>query len=152
MKLESTGLCLFLVCCAYFDLKTDRIPNRLNLSGLIFGLVLSVPLHGPAVLPVRLLWSFLPAAALILLFKFRVMGAGDIKMLCVCGAFAGRKMLMIAAGMFILTAVYGVVRLLLRATSGVSIRSRIHMSVPALMSMLILSGVEMITGGNGAWV
>ena len=152
MKLESTGLCLFLVCCVYFDLKTDRIPNRLNLSGLIFGLILSVLLHGTAVFPTRLLWTVLPAAALMILFKYRVMGAGDIKLLCVCGAFAGRRMLSVAAGMFILTALYGLVRLLLRATVGVSIRSRIHMSVPALMSLIIIYGAELITGGDGAWV
>ena len=146
MKLESTGLCLFLVSCAVFDLKTDRIPNRLTLSGLIAGLALSLLLYGPGVLPSRLFWTVHPAVALMLLFKYRVMGAGDIKLLCVCGAFAGRRVIEVAAGMFLLTAFYGVIRLLLRALTGMRFHTKIHMSVPALVSMLALSVVDYMSG------
>ena len=135
-------LCLFLVCCACFDIKTDRIPNRINLAGLVCGLCLSAACYGISVIPSRLLWTVLPAAVLMIFFKYRVLGAGDIKLICVCGAFAGRRVIKVAALMFLLTALYGVVRLLLHAVKGIGFRRRVHMSVPALIGMVILCVTE----------
>ncbi len=146
MKLESIGLSLFLGLCAVFDVKTDRIPNKLTLSGLILGLSLSVWLYGFCVLPSRLLWTVLPVLTLIILFKYRVIGAGDIKLLCVCGAFSGKGVVVLAAGMFLLTALYGVVKLVFHALSGIFLSSRVHMSVPALLSQIIICIVR-IAGG-----
>ncbi|MBR4515074.1 MAG: prepilin peptidase [Lachnospiraceae bacterium] len=139
-------LCLFLVCCACFDIKTDRIPNRLNLAGLICGLCLSAACNGISVLPSRLLWAVLPAAVLMIFFKYRVLGAGDIKLLCVCGAFAGRRVIKVAALMFLLTALYGVIRLIIHALKGVYVRQKVHMSVPALAGMVILCVSEQLYG------
>lgn len=135
--MESIGLGLFLGLCVLFDVKTDRIPNRLSLFGLISGLLSSVMLYGFRILPSRLLWTLLPVLVLILLFKYRVIGAGDIKLLCVCGAYAGERVIVVCAGMFLLTAVCGVIRLLISSLTGADFKSRIHMSVPAFLSLLI---------------
>ena len=84
-------LIALLVTAAVIDWRTYRIPNWLTFGGMAAGLMLSLlgssaPLSG-------LLWAFagLCVGLLVLLplYMFRVMGAGDVKLMAMVGAFLG---------------------------------------------------------------
>lgn len=73
----------------YFDLREQRIPNGLILTGLLLGMVDQFQ---------RSLWKglvtygagiFVPVLMLGALYYFRMIGAGDIKLLSVIGGFLG---------------------------------------------------------------
>lgn len=74
---------------AGFDLAVGCIPNGLTACGMLLGalsLTVSGGLSGLAVSAAGLLVPFL---VLWVLFYFRMLGAGDIKLLCMIGSFLG---------------------------------------------------------------
>lgn len=92
-------LCAFLLVAAWSDLRRQRIPNVLVLAGMLLALALHSVLpsgHGfLSVLPGGL--GFLGALnglvfgllALLPFYLLRAMGAGDVKLLAMVGAFVG---------------------------------------------------------------
>lgn len=84
-------LVALLVIAAVIDVRTYRIPNRLTVGGMVFGLVYNAAASAS--------WTdgLLGAAAglgvglLVLLpvYVLRVMGAGDVKLMAMVGAFVG---------------------------------------------------------------
>lgn len=77
------------VTAALFDLATGKIPNGLILTAMGAGLGWQLWANG-----LRGLYSFMGGAAvpillLGILFYFRMMGAGDIKLLAAMGGFLG---------------------------------------------------------------
>lgn len=84
-------LVLVLVAAAVIDYRTFRIPNWLTVGGTFIGLAFST-IHA-----VRPLDGFLGAlggagvglAVLLPLYLLRVMGAGDVKLMAMVGAFLG---------------------------------------------------------------
>ncbi|MGJ7917959.1 prepilin peptidase [Massilia sp. LXY-6] len=87
-----------LVYAAVIDVRSHRIPNRLVLSGLAFGLIYSVfvPFWGH----LGFLWALGGAAiGFGVLFPFwllRMMGAGDVKLMAVVGSLLGAQMIQTA--------------------------------------------------------
>lgn len=82
-------LITLLSVAAVYDLNYAKIPNWLILIGLVTALI-SLP-YGPKALDVydRLLGMSIPLLAGVVIYAFGVLGAGDIKLLCVIGAFQG---------------------------------------------------------------
>ena len=80
-------LCALLAAACVSDMKTDRIPNRLCLAGCLSGLCLNAIFSGGSGVLFSFAGLLIPVVTLFLLFHFRVIGAGDIKLLSVCGAF-----------------------------------------------------------------
>lgn len=85
--------CIFLfpivLFAALFDLKKDRIPNALILTGLVFGWSLQLVQAGALGAVLFLGGAGLPLVLGAFLYYFRMMGAGDIKLLAVVGGFLG---------------------------------------------------------------
>jgi prepilin peptidase CpaA len=84
-------LAAVVLAAAAYDLKIRKIPNWLNLSGLILGVGLNCfELHAAGL---RLALLGLGAALLVYfpLFVVRGMGAGDVKLMAAIGAIAGPR-------------------------------------------------------------
>lgn len=84
-------LALLLIAAAVIDYRTYRIPNWLTVTGLLVGLGLSAAV---AARPASgFLWALAGAAtglALLLpLYAMRMLGAGDVKLMAMVGAFLG---------------------------------------------------------------
>lgn len=77
------------VCTAafFFDIITYKIPNALMAAGAFASLILACSLSG---VPGFLAWisgMIMPLLILLPLFKFRMIGAGDVKLFAVIGSF-----------------------------------------------------------------
>lgn len=73
----------------YYDVRYRRIPNGLIVVGLLMGLVYQVRHFRLAGLAAYGAGVLFPVAVLGFLYYFRMMGAGDIKLLSVIGGFLG---------------------------------------------------------------
>jgi len=84
-------LTLLLVAAAVIDYRSYRIPNWLTVGGMAAGLACSTALSGPAYSGLLAGLGGLGAAMLVLLpmYAIRVLGAGDVKLMGMCGAFLG---------------------------------------------------------------
>jgi len=86
------------------DLRNRRIPNWLNLSGVVLGIGLNLFfLQGPGF---KLAAGGLGLALLIYLplYMIRAMGAGDVKFMAAIGTFVGPENWL---GVFLVTAILG---------------------------------------------
>lgn len=82
-------LLLILGVAVYFDLRERRIPNFLIVVGLPAGLIHSATQHGFDGLTASL-WGLLVAGGVLFpFFAVRMVGAGDVKLMAVVGAFVG---------------------------------------------------------------
>lgn len=83
-----------LVLAAVIDWRTLRIPNWLTVSGMVYGLAYSTMAapanQGAAMGALASLGGLaLGLAVLLPLYALRVMGAGDVKLMAMVGAFLG---------------------------------------------------------------
>ncbi|MDO5344745.1 MAG: prepilin peptidase [Lachnospiraceae bacterium] len=74
-----------------WDLKYRKIPNGLIAAGLLCGLWQQVYESGSAGAGVYFSGILLPIVFPGILYYFRMIGAGDIKLLCVIGGYLGPK-------------------------------------------------------------
>lgn len=90
-------LVALLVAAAVIDWRTYRIPNWLTAGGMVFGLLYNTAAHG-------FMAGLLPALGglgiglvlLLPLYALRVMGAGDVKLMAMVGAFIGSSEILYA--------------------------------------------------------
>lgn len=81
-------LIAFAVWCAVSDLRTNRIPNKVLAAGMFCAVILSLAADGPGAFKDIFFGSCFPLI-LLPLFCLRMIGGGDIKLLCMAGAFLG---------------------------------------------------------------
>jgi len=87
---------------AFFDKKEFRIPNWLCMVGVINGLCYHLIAEGLRELPNYLGGMIIPFFCLGILFHFRMLGAGDIKLFVAIGSFLGKDVIwIIVYSMFI---------------------------------------------------
>lgn len=81
-------LCL-VVAAVLSDLRSGRIPNGIIAAGLCCGLLTQAAERGSAGLLLCLGGILLPVLIFGVFYFFRMIGAGDIKLLCMAGGFFG---------------------------------------------------------------
>ena len=99
MLLPAFLLCALLALAVWHDVLTRRIPNWLVLSGMLMGLALNSILpsgagffsdpSGAIGFLLALEGAALGLAMLLPLYAFGAMGAGDVKLMAMVGAFLG---------------------------------------------------------------
>lgn len=113
------ALLAIVLVAGIYDLRFRRIPNWLNLSGIILGVGMNTFLfeaHGLAAAMLGLLCALL---VYLPLYLIRGMGAGDVKLMAAVGSIAGPQNWL---AIFIATALFGgVVSLIL-----ITLKRRYH--------------------------
>lgn len=109
-------LALVLVAAIY-DVRYRRIPNWLNVSGVLLGIALNTFLYqGLPGLVFSLKGLILAFGIYVVLYALHAMGAGDVKLMAAIGAIVGWENWF---GIFIVTAVVGgIMSLILVASRG----------------------------------
>ena len=97
------------------DFRHMKVSNRLILVGLALGIFFQVIQNGPIAI-VRVLPNIIfPVIVLYLLFLMRCLGAGDIKLFSVIGAFINFKELKACIAVaFVIGAVFALAKMLYR--------------------------------------
>ena len=130
----------------WHDLRSRRIPNRLVLCGSLAGLLLNalIPASGglfdPAFGGLGLLTALAGAGAglalLLPMYLLRALGAGDVKLMAMCGAFLGPQGVLEAA---LLTCLAGGVLALAAALAGRRLRRVLKNTCDMLLGTLLHS-------------
>lgn len=138
-------LCALLLVAAWTDVKSRRIPNRLVLCGVVSGVLLNTVLplgYGfVSALPGALgIWEALAGlglgfAILLPMYVLRAMGAGDVKLMAMVGAFLGPNAII---GAILVTFIVGGVLTLLVAARNGSLR----LLLGNLRTMLMVSFIK----------
>ncbi len=71
------------------DFLTEHIPNGLILAGLCCSICTCLAVRDPLLMWDRFCGTLLPLLCLYLLWHLGMMGAGDVKLLMMCGSFFG---------------------------------------------------------------
>lgn len=88
-EIRTVALMGVLTVAVYTDLQSERIPNSVIATGLLLGLFYQLFAERLAGLVIYCGGILLPVLALFGLYYFRMIGAGDIKLLSVVGGFLG---------------------------------------------------------------
>ncbi len=100
MSVFMTGFVIVVLALAVrADLLEHRIPNALNLAGLILGLGLASLVGGASGIVYSAGGALVGSAALIPFYLLRGMGAGDVKLMGATGAFLGPSGALLAAAL-----------------------------------------------------
>jgi prepilin peptidase CpaA len=98
------ALVAVVIAAGAYDLRTRKIPNWLNLSGVVLGFGLNaLLLHGHGLL-LAILGLGLSLLVYVPLYAVRGMGAGDVKLMAAIGSIAGPQNWL---GIFLATALLG---------------------------------------------
>ncbi|WP_026906273.1 A24 family peptidase [Paucisalibacillus globulus] len=82
-------LFLFLIVASFYDIKYNRIPNWLNVSGVIIGIVYHLIFNQLDGFIHSITGMFVGGGVLFILYLFKAIGAGDVKLFAAIGALAG---------------------------------------------------------------
>ncbi|MBB5608635.1 MULTISPECIES: prepilin peptidase [unclassified Janthinobacterium] len=146
MLLCLSMLAALLGTALWHDLRTRRIPNRLVLLGTLAGIALhaslspgaglfEVPFGGLGFLP-SLAGSAIGLSLLLPMYLLRALGAGDVKLMAMCGAFLGPQATLEAV---LLTLLSGGVLALAAALAGRRLRLVLKNTYYMLLSALLTS-------------
>jgi prepilin peptidase CpaA len=87
--LTAAILVVLVICASVIDVRAHRIPNRLVASGAVIGLLTQVLAPGQGDWASSLGGIAMGMAVLMPMYVLRAMGAGDVKMMGMVGAFVG---------------------------------------------------------------
>jgi Flp pilus assembly protein protease CpaA len=82
-------LLLLLALATWVDLRTNRVPNAIVLAGILLAFVLAGAAAGPRGLAAAMAGMFVAGRCLLPFYLGGGMGAGDVKLMAMVGAFLG---------------------------------------------------------------
>jgi prepilin peptidase CpaA len=113
---------------AAIDLASHRIPNGLVLATVAAGFALQIPSEGGTGFLSALAGGALGLIIFMPFYVYRVMGAGDVKLMGAIGTFLGPQFtLLVASCALIAGSVIGMIVLVCRGGAAAMIRRYVHM-------------------------
>ena len=82
-------LAIFLCIAFYYDAREHRIPNWLNVSGTIVGIVYHLIVGQLNGFLYSIMGAVVGGVILLILYIFKAIGAGDVKLFVAIGALSG---------------------------------------------------------------
>lgn len=95
---------VILLLAAFVDLLTNKVPNILILPSLLLAFLLSYMNGGAGLLLNSIFGACVGFLVLLYPYYKSLIGAGDVKLMAVVGAFLGPKLVLLA---FLYTSVFG---------------------------------------------
>lgn len=135
-------LAAHLAVAVYWDIRERRIPNKLVLSGLLTALAFHAIVSGVAGLGVAFVGALTGLLVLLPLNMLRLMGAGDVKLMAMTGAFGAS--FQTSLWMVLYTLLAGGMLVILYASSG-RVREKLFSN---LFIMLTLGPSELDARGT----
>lgn len=142
MNVGNLILLAFIICAVYSDLTQTKISNRLIGLGLMVGAVFRIWAEGGSGILFYIVNISIPVILLYLLFQMRALGAGDIKLFSMIGAFLStEQLLQVMVLAFCVGAVFGILKIgyqciVLRIEYGKF--TQIHFSTAILVAYIIV--------------
>ncbi len=106
LGIMSVALSALMLAAAYFDVRTQRIPNALTLTGFAVAIALRLT-AGPGAGIDGLVGVILALVLCLPFFVLGVLGGGDAKLLMALGAFMGPRDLLVA--MLVIASLGGII-------------------------------------------
>lgn len=155
---------MLLITAVFFDFCRGKIPNALIVCGGVAAFVIQLYLGGIAGLFRAALGMLLPCLVLYGLFCIGAMGAGDVKLFGMIGAFLGTSGTILCIVIaFLVGAVFSLIKMCYNGNymvrmqclakyvqeviqsgrwklydSGAGMKNRIHFSLPILISVIVM--------------
>lgn len=128
----------------YTDMTRTRISNRLIVSGLLGGFFFRIWSEGSMGVFVYAVNIFIPVIFLYLLFQMHALGAGDIKLFSMLGAFISTEQLLRLMGLaFCIGALLGIFKIIYQfifLKSELGKLTQIHFSPAILVAYIWMAG------------
>ena len=148
-ELNAVNLMLagFLSCAVYTDMAQTRISNRLIVLGLMIGFIFRLWSEGLMGVFFYVVNIFIPVIFLFLLFQVRALGAGDIKLFSMLGAFISTEQLLrLMALAFCVGALVGIVKIIYQfifMKCEIGKLTQIHFSPAILIAYILVVGGDL---------
>lgn len=137
--MTALALSVFAAGAALTDVRNNKIYNWYLVPGLIAGIVTRLVTEGAAGVREALCSITVTFFLMCVVYAFRGLAAGDVKLMTALAAFFTlRESVLLIGVSFLLTAVYGIARIIVKRT----LTGRIHFAVPVWIGVMILQ-----TGG-----
>lgn len=138
----------FLFRAVYTDMTQTRISNRLIVFGLLIGFIFRLWTDGSRGVLFYVINIFIPVIFLFLLFQVRALGAGDIKLFSMVGAFISTKQLLkLMVLAFCVGALLGICKIIYQF---IFLRFELRRLTQIHFSPAILIAYVLVVGG-GLW-
>ena len=89
MEIHYYILIIFLIVAFYYDVKQQRIPNWWTVSGVLVGIIFHLVVNHLDGFIQSVLGTLIGGGVLLLLYIFKAIGAGDVKLFAAIGAICG---------------------------------------------------------------
>ena len=108
-------LCIFTIAlsAAFYDVSTGKIPNVICVYGVISGVAYAL-LDTVYTVADCLTGIAIPVLILFLVYRLRIIGAGDVKLYSAIGAYMGKNIIIIIGLSFLMAAMVGMFRIIAR--------------------------------------
>ncbi|WP_330948630.1 A24 family peptidase [Virgibacillus sp. MG-45] len=94
LQVQDYLLFVFLIIAFLIDIKHHKIPNWLSLSGMLVGILYHLVTNGLDGLIFSFFGLLVAGAIFMLLYLFKAIGAGDVKLFAAIGAIVGVQLVL----------------------------------------------------------
>lgn len=82
-------LFIFLIIASYYDMRFQRLPNWLNVTGMLVGMVYHLIVYQINGFLNSVLGLLIAGTIMLVLYIFKALGAGDVKLFAAIGSITG---------------------------------------------------------------